>query len=188
MAFDLNAVPPGDRSPAQMTAHLEMYKRSMDTIRVHNPTDEDYIVYNDRKVTNEQYVIPNKNRDVGYGKGNMHVFRYIADRYVNKMGTKMIMQIAKEDWDKQKLKYRREEWGTYEERLAIKPNDPKQWEKIAPQLFLGVVSRYQMNEPEPLEQTPEKSYNSRAEAALERLGIADQQIEEAKDEFINSIT
>lgn len=191
MPFNINPIPPGDRSKTHVAAHLELYKESLDTIRVHNPSDEDFTVYWDRMQSNEQYVIPNKNRDIGMGKGNADVPRYVANSYIDRMGSKMIQAISKEDWDKQKQNYRREEQGVYEERLAIRINDPKQWDKVLPQLWVGVVKRYQMNEPEP---APEQQKNvanvSRSQAALERLGINDMEIgiiEDAKNDFINQI-
>lgn len=198
MVFDINAVPPVDRNPKNMAAHLEMYRRSQDTCRVHNPTDEDFTIYNDRMVSNEQYTIPNKNRDIGRGPGNIDVPRYIAMSYVEKMGIRIISEISKKDWDEKKKQYRQDEWGEKEERLAIRLNDTRQWEKITPILFKGVVSRYQDNIQDIQNTTePAKRYNSLAEEMLDKLNLGDQEIgiqqapediEQKKQNLINQLT
>lgn len=194
MPFNINVIPPDQRSPAHIAQHVEFYKRSMDTCRVHNPTDEDFVVYHDRNFSNEQWIVSSKNKDKGKGKGNADVPRYIAYRFLRQMGGKLIQEKSKREWDKIKGKYRREEWGMYEERLAIKTSDQSQWDEIIPKLFLGVVSRYQMNEPEEPERQEVKKTFSKAEAALENLGITDMEIglnsdqtQQAKEDLINQV-
>lgn len=195
--FDLNAVPPNNRNKAAIEAHKELYARTQDVVRVHNPTDTDFIVYNDRRFANERYVVPNKNRDVGFGKGNNDVLRFIALRYVDKMGMEMIAKIIADDWEKKKLKFRIEERGVMEERLALRSSDPKLWEQVTKQLWIGVVKRYQgemIDEPEV--KGPRKDYASPAEETLDRLNMVDSEIgvpdviseTTAKDEFAESIT
>lgn len=198
--FDINAIPPNARSKQSIAAHLELYNRTQDIIRVHNPTENDFIVYNDRRFANERYVIPNKDKDIGYGKGNNDVPRFIAQRFVDKLGIEMISKIIAEDWDKKKLKFRIEERGQMEERLALRSSDPKLWEDVTKKLWIGVVKRYQgdmIEEPEA--KAPRKQYSSPAEETLDRLGINDIEIERqpvqntpsevtAKDKFAESIT
>jgi hypothetical protein len=199
MAFDLNSVPPNARSKQSIAAHLEIYERTQDVIRVHNPTDKDFIVYNDRRFANERYVIPNKDKDIGYGKGNNDVLRFIAQRFVDKLGNEMIAKIIADDWAKKKGKFRLEEQGQMEERLALRSSDPKLWEDITKKLWIGVVKRYQgemIDEPEA--KGPRKEYTSSSEEALDRLGMTDMEIEAprvepklevtAKDKFAESIT
>lgn len=190
MSFDPNVIPPEDRSKAHTQEHIERYKRSRDVCRVHNPTNSDYILYNDKKFSNEQWVIPANTKDLGKGKGNADVPRFVADRYITKMGKKLIYQKSEREWEKIKKNYRREEWGTYEERLAIKTNDQSQWDEITPKLFIGVVERYQMNEPEIEEQEQTKQTFSRGSSTLERLGIADMEIdlESSKQDLIDQIS
>lgn len=177
MSFDQNAIPPNARSKTQIAAHLELYNRTQDTVRVHNPSQEDFIVYNDRRFANERYVIPNATRDIGFGKGNNDVPRFIALRFVDKMGMEMITKMIKEDWDKKKGKYRLDEQGVMEERLALRSSDPKLWEKVTKELWVGVVKRYQNDIIEDLEPVaPRKEYGSDAEAALDRLDMFDSEI------------
>lgn len=201
MSFTIDVIPPSARNAKSIAAHKELYDRTMDVIRVHNPTDNDFAVYNDRRFSNETYVIPNKNKDIGYGKGNNDVVRYIAQRYVDKMGMEMINDKIKKDWDKKKMAYRLEERGQMEERYALKSNDPKLWDEVIKELWIGVVKRYQSDvfeEPEPM--TPRKEYGSSAEEALDRLRLVDSeigvqtdletstsQLDKNKQDFIESI-
>lgn len=202
MSLDLNAIPANNRSKTAIAAHLEMYNRTQDIVRVHNPTDKDFVVYNDRHFSNEMYVIPNKDRDLGFGKGNNDVLRFIAQRFVDKLGNEMISEIIKKDWDQKKGKFRLEEQGQMEERLALRSNDPKLWDGITKQLWIGVVKRYQsdmIDEPEQKEQR--KEYSSPAEAALDRLQMVDfeidptvstpatvqSEIDNKKKDFINQV-
>lgn len=201
MSFTIDVIPPSARNAKSIAAHKELYDRTMDVIRVHNPTDNDFAVYNDRRFSNETYVIPNKNKDIGYGKGNNDVVRYIAQRYVDKMGMEMINDKIKKDWDKKKMAYRLEERGQMEERYALKSSDPKLWDEVIKELWIGVVKRYQSDvfeEPEPM--TPRKEYGSLAEEALDRLRLVDSeigvqtdletstsQLDKNKQDFIESI-
>jgi len=178
MAFDPNVIPPDQRSKQHIAAHVEIYRRTQDTWEIHNPTDEDFIVYNDRKFSNESWTVPNKNKDVGMGKGNLHVPAFVGLRYINKMGEKMIIKTSEEDWAKKKLQYRQDEWGEKEERMAIRLNNKEEWDKITPVLFHGVVKRYQEDNAYQEQDAPEpkKPVFSQAEAALERLGISEKEV------------
>lgn len=198
-SFNPSVIPPENRTKAAMAIHIEMYKRSLDTWRVHNPTEEDFVVYNDRKVTNERYIIPNKNKDVGKGHGNLDVPSYIMERYVQHMGTKLISDISKKDWDEKKMQYRFDERGDKEEKMAIRTDDPKQWEKIMPILVKGIVKRYQGdNIADDIPDEPEKKYNSIAEQMIDKLNlnqeletntpIQQSDIEDKKQNLINQLT
>ena len=198
MAFDLEAIPAESRNRASIEAHVEIYNRTQDTIRVHNPTDTDFIVHNDRRFSNEVYSIPNKNKDIGFGKGNNDVPRFIARRFVDKLGMELINQKIKEDWDKKKKEFRLEERGVMEERLALRSNDPKLWDEVTKQLWVGVTKRYQSGVIEDIEPVaPKKTFTSQAEAALDRLEMADAEIgvpqdtedtQDAKDTFADQIS
>lgn len=200
MSFNIDVIPADSRSKASIAAHVELYSRTQDTVRVHNPTDEDFIVYNDRRMTNERYSIPNKTKDIGYGPGNNDVPRFIAMRFVDKLGMEMINQKIQEDWNKKKGKFRLEEQGQMEERLALRSSDPKLWEEVTKQLWLGVVKRYQSDTLlDDVEDRPErKEYGSSAEETLDRLGMVDAEIgvdqrqvdsqEDMKNKFLEQIS
>lgn len=186
MTFDIGAIPPNNRSKQAIAAHLELYNRTQDVVRVHNPTDNDFIVYNDRRFANERYVIPSKDKDIGYGKGNNDVPQFIAVRYLDKMGMELISVMIKEDWDKKKGKFRLEEQGVMEERLALRSNDPKLWDKVTPLLWKGIIKRFQgdlIEEPEA--KTPHREYGSMAEESLARLKMDDADMGVAHSEVDN---
>jgi len=199
MSFNITNIPPEGRTKSHIAAHMEMYTRTQDIIRVHNPSDEDFIINNDRMVTNESWVIPNKNKDLGKGKGNFDVPRYIAIMYLNRMGTQMISEVSAIKWEEIKKNYRADERGTMEERLAIRTNSIPEWKKITPILWKGVVSRYQSGNMEalPPEKDRKKSY-SLGEETLDMLDLEDaeiglqsqevDQLEETKNKFIKDIT
>ena len=196
--FDVSAIPPDARNKRSIAAHLEMYNRTMDTVRVHNDTKEDFVINNDKRVSNEKYVVPSKDRDIGFGRGNNDVPRFIAMRYLDKMGNLLLADIIKKDWDVKKTKFRLEERGTMEERLALRSTDPKLWDEITKKLWIGVVSRYQEAvAEEPIEREPSRRYSTASEEALSRLDMVDSEVGvptetpadiDAKTKFIESIT
>ena len=89
-----------------------------------------------------------------------------------------------------------------EERLALRSSDPKMWEDVTKQLWIGVVKRYQSDMiEEPEAKAPRKDYSSAADEAIDRLGLMDMEIERPlekdnpqtqvdtkKQDFANSIT
>jgi hypothetical protein len=192
--FDINVIPPDQRSKTAVAKHIDMWKKTMDLWRVYNPTEKDYNVYNDKMISNEHWTIPNKNKDVGYGKGMQNVPYFIALRYLNHLGTELINKIAKDDWEERKKEYRREEWGVTEERIGIRTNDPKQWEKITPILVKGIVSRFGGDEVEEEAEAPQQVDRNMSfgEAALHNLGMQDlelgAEVETNKEDFIKKIS
>jgi len=174
-SFNQQAIPATDRTPEKLQVHIEMFKSTQDIIRVHNPTDKIFTVYNDRMVMKEEFQIPDKDSDIGVGKGNLDVPRYIAKRYLEKMGSKLIIEKSRAEWALIREKYRADERGTVEERVALKINNKEEWKKITPILWLGVISRYQVGSVITEEAAPKerKAYTSKSEAALSELGLDD---------------
>jgi hypothetical protein len=189
MPLNLSGIP--NRSPESLAYHTELYKRSLDTWRVHNPTDKDYIVYNDRRVTNERWIVPAQTKDIGKGKGNQDVPMFIMRRYLNQMGNELIQEKIRQDWDTKKENYRLEERGMMEERFALRSNDPKLWDDVTPLLVKGIVSRYGGEDifEEPESSKPENHGKSMAEQALDRLGLEDTELNTAqsKEDLIEQI-
>ena len=121
----------------------EMYARSLDTIRVHNPTDKDVILNYDRMGTKKQRVeIPHARRDIGKGKGNQDLPRYLAEIFTKQIVEQLITAKSEKEWNKIKQNYRIDERPQYEERYAIRTNNPGEWKEIMPKVWLGVVSKY----------------------------------------------
>lgn len=76
----------------------ELRRMSQDVVAVYNPTDEDYPL----KWDGFYHVVPNKNKNNGYGKGVLHVSRYLGMKYIEEMRTKLLNQetdklVAKEN-------------------------------------------------------------------------------------------
>lgn len=185
MSFNPAVIPPEHNTAKQRAIHIEMYRKTQDTLLVYNPTSEDFKVYNDRRMSNESWTVPAKGKDVGFGKGKLNVPRFVAMRYINKMGEKLIIKKSEEEWAKKKLQFRQDEWGEKEERMALRANDKKEWARITPILFLGVVKRYQGDnfEENMEDQKPRKQTFSRAEEAMESLDIADMEVGVSEDDM-----
>ncbi|TVL99576.1 MAG: hypothetical protein CV087_17615 [Candidatus Brocadia sp. WS118] len=78
--------------------HIEQRRKSQDLIRVYNPTEEDYVLIWDR----ERFVVPNKNKDTGYGKGMRVMQRYLAEKFTKEIVDKIIL--TKQDEKLKELK------------------------------------------------------------------------------------
>lgn len=181
MPFSLNSVPAEGRTPQQIQAHMDLYNRSQDICLIHNPDEQDYTFFYNRRFNPNPYVVPNKNRDIGFGPGNLEIRRYLANKYVEKKGEAMIMAISKADWDKRKENYRLEERGMMEERLALRVNNKELWKKITPQLFLGVVRRNEeaLGTGEAIVEKQPDPMLSNAEQIMEELGLTDKLLSDA---------
>lgn len=134
--------------------HREAYARSLDMICVANPTDEDFIFWDDKHGPKAQRVmVPAKSSDIGKGKGKQYLPRYLAERYAKKIVVHLITEKSRKEWDKIKDQYRIDEQHKYEQNLALRTNDKREWERLMPLVWLGVVERYGgMHIPEPEDQ------------------------------------
>lgn len=189
MPFDPNVMPSTGRSPAAMAAHIELWKRSEDIWQVYNPTDTDFIVYFDRRRSNQKWVVPAKNKDVGHGKGRQNMPQYAMVLYRDKMGIELINAKSKEEWDKKKMEFRLEDRSKMEEAHALRTNNPEEWEKIIPVIVKGVVSRFGGDDVEELleEAPPSDMTMSVGDQAMARLGMSDMDIEQNKQNLLEEI-
>lgn len=128
----------------------EQYRKSMDTMLVFNPTDEDYVVIWDKT---QKFMIPNKNKDMGFGKGQMQLLRYIADKYMKEMKDKLIN--SKADAILHKTKIEREAKGLtvdpYEVNASVmnslpRTNNEKEIEETYGVLYGGLVREFGLDE------------------------------------------
>ena len=71
--------------------HRELYNRSRDIIAVGNPTEKDYRLVYDQRL----YIIPSKNRDIGFGNGKAQLSQYLAKKYCKEMCDKLLTEKAK---------------------------------------------------------------------------------------------
>ncbi len=175
----MNQIPVDGRSPAAIAFHIELFRRAQDTCEIYNPSEKDYVIHHDQMVTNNKWIVPNKEKDVGHGKGVQWVPRFAAILYIDKFGIEMINKMIKDDWDSRKEQYRYEERGAMEERLALRSNDQRMWDKVADILFRGVVQRSGGEDIEDeldVMPTTENSSGSQATDTLNRLKIADREV------------
>ena len=127
--------------------HRELYRRSLDSIRVYNPLDKDFTILWDKF----KHTVPNRNKDTGYGKGMKVVPRYIAQKYakeiknhiVNNMAEDKVKELMEKASDDLKIKY---ESDPYERQklyeMSPKTDNPELIKKIYAQVILGVEEEY----------------------------------------------
>lgn len=190
-SFNMEVIPPTMRSQKQVDEHMEIWKRSLDTIRVHNPTDEDFIVWDNKKVAGQSWVIPAQTKDIGKGKGNQDMPRFAANRYISQMVPQLIAQIAQKAWEKEREQYRHDEWGEKEEHFGQRyANDEKLMQDVTQQLFLGVVEKFGTDQSYGEVEPPrsDRLNLSFAERILGQMNIEDKEIEESKQEFTEQIS
>lgn len=131
----------------------ELERKSLDTIMIHNPTEKDFFIEWDKRY----HKVPNINSDVGFGKGNREIERYLAEKYERTMINHLIN--GKADKYMEDLQIRFEQKGTafrdkYEfnnEALARVPktNDQALIDEIRPQIILGLVREFGNDMPIP---------------------------------------
>lgn len=174
----MNSIPQEGRTKEQIQAHMDLYNESQDIWLVHNPDEVDYEFFYNRRFEPKPYVVPNCNKDIGFGKGNLEIRFYLAKVYAEKKGEQMIMAISKKDWDEKKLNYRLEERGQMEERLALRTTNKELWKKITPQLVLSRVRRSTegLGMGEIVTEKPTDTSLSNVEQIIESLGLKDKDI------------
>lgn len=163
----------------QQAYHREMRARSLDTILVHNPSKEDFIIENDKYgVEPQKKLIPHCKKDIGHGKGNAVLPRFLAERYVKTMIEAIITDIADKDWEEKKKNYRTlDETIQHADKVAIRTNDLKLWKDLTPKLWLGVVEKFGgLDLPEPPKKIIPDSGNPFKDA-MKELGLEDREYE-----------
>lgn len=159
------------RSTEDEALHREMERISLDWVMIQNPTDEDFYI----DWLPWHHLVPNRNKDIGWGKGKLETQRYLAVWYCKHMKDKIINDKGQKEYER--MIAERAEKGQaaltkYEEQKAIwekvpQTNSNTEMAAIYPLLFLGVTREFGMDY-QPLEgytidqKTPE-------EHALERL-------------------
>jgi len=127
--------------------HRELYRKSLDSLRVYNPLDKDFTFIYDKN----KFTIPNKNKDVGYGKGMKVISRYLAMKYakeiknymINSMAKKNVEELMEQASDDLKIKYDSDPYERqklYE--MSPKTDNPELIKKIYGQVILGVEEEY----------------------------------------------
>lgn len=126
----------------------ELYRKSMDRIRVYNPTDKDYtIVWGTEKY---KFVVPNKNKDTGWGKGQLVIERYLAEKYARDMKNLLIHKMADDALDAMTKKLEAAGvdnflWKANEsftQSGKYKTDNPELIKQIYEEIWLGVEEEY----------------------------------------------
>ena len=129
----------------------ELYRKSMDRIRVYNPTDKDHvIVWGTEKY---KFIVPNKNKDTGWGKGQAVIERYLAEKYARDMKNYLIHKMAddtvKAMADKmEKMGVDSSLWKaneTFAQSGKYKTDNPELIKQIYSEIWLGVEEEYGLN-------------------------------------------
>lgn len=141
-------------TPAQQRTLKEMGRMSLDRIRVYNPLDEDYNVRWDGLY----FLVPGKNKDIGYGKGQAVHPRYVAVKFARELtdkilGEKMLTAVKAENDRRvaaglaKMTKYDGEN-SEYGYAMQFNPNDVSERTKVLTMVWLGVESKYGMDTPQ----------------------------------------
>lgn len=151
----------------------EEYRKSMDTWLVYNPTDKDYFVIWDRI----PHLIPNKDKDVGFGRGQAELSKFLAEKYMNEMKD-ILINLENERKLKEKLEDRSkkgmQELTPYEKNVQLveflpRTSDETQILEKYGILFKGVVREFGLYENMPMEGSSKPDIRTPEEKALESL-------------------
>lgn len=131
---------------AKYLEYLEM--ASHDKFRVYNPLEEDFYI----EWGGVKHLVPNKNRDMGYGKGQMRVERFLMAWYAKHMTDKIINLMNDRKIDAQLKAFTKanpqailtpyEQNQKINDRAEIKLDDAGTRKKIIDIIILGLEERY----------------------------------------------
>lgn len=124
----------------------ELERKSLDTVMVYNPTEEEFKVVWDKRI----FPVPAKHINMGYGNGKMQLPRYIAEKFAKEMKDLLINRMNKEKGEKMLKEHYdkgREELSKHDENLkihdkGIRTDNEMQVEKIYDEIVLGTVQDY----------------------------------------------
>ena len=129
----------------------ELERHSKDIVMVHNPLDKDYTCIWDKF----KHVIPNCNRDIGFGKGNNELQFYIARKYFNEMKDLMVNLSNQQIVDK-RIEAKEKSGANFETKWheqmvwnnLPRTNDRKIVDSLFDELWLGIVREFGLDEVE----------------------------------------
>lgn len=130
----------------QELVHRELYRKSQDDCMVYNPTDEDFTIEWEPGL---RFLVPNRNKDIGWGNGRREVKRYLAEWYCRHMKDHMINKIGKERTEELLAQRPKGEafvtkWheNTWLGPQIPRTDDPELTKEIYQTLFLGVTHEF----------------------------------------------
>ncbi len=143
------------KNSKDLKKHAELQRKSLDIIRVHNVTRDDRVIKWNMAINGQTWVVPSYKKDVGYGKGNQDVPRFIAEKFLKELIIHIINEKRKKWWEEAKENFKVGEYvHSFEAKHAIRWNNNKGkqvWEKYADKIWLGLVKEYgkdSYNEPQ----------------------------------------
>jgi hypothetical protein len=133
------------------TYKRELERHSKDIVMVHNPLDKDYTCIWDKF----KHVIPNCNRDIGFGKGNNELPFYIARKYFNEMKDIMVNTSNQKIVEK-RIEIKEKSGANFETKWheqtvwnnLPRTNDRKVVDSLFEELWLGIVREFGLDEVE----------------------------------------
>lgn len=132
--------------------HRELLRTSKDLFMVYNPTDRDFVV----EVSGTQgfnVVIPNKNKNMGFGNGKREVERWVMELYRKHMVVQLINQLGDEkgkaelaELAKSNIRFK----DKYEENTAVwnnqkivpRTDNPELVEQFSEMVVLGLTKEF----------------------------------------------
>lgn len=137
-------------TPQQEATLAEMERKAQDRIRVYNPTEENFTVL----WGGLGFIIPAKHMDMGHGKGQLILPRYIAKNYVTKMTTNILghkLVQAVKDANALRAERGQPAMNHWEERLnfeaPFRTDNEEARRNLIPLLWLGVEEEFGMEAP-----------------------------------------
>lgn len=160
------------KSPRAEAVKKELARKANDTIRVRNITDEAFMAQWD----GYQFNVPSGKEDIGHGKGEQLLPRYIALNYVKHMTDKILTQTADEHVAKinAKRKTRGQPSLNPQEReveeTPFRTDNAEKREPIIRQLWVGVEKEFGLEAvPErPTKTTDRRPIEERVIESIER--------------------
>lgn len=150
---DFNATVEQEKQQQQQAVRSARYKEylemaSHDKFRIYNPLEDDFFI----EWGGVRHEVPNRNRDMGYGKGQMRVERFLmawyakhmTDRIINLMNDKKIdeqMQVFTKN-NPQAILTPYEQNQKINDRTEVRLDDLEARKKIINVIILGLEERY----------------------------------------------
>lgn len=157
----------------------ELQRKANDEIMVHNFKEESYFV----KWGGNYFEVPGRDKDMGYGKGNMVLVRYLAMKYCREMTDKLILEESAKIVAKAKEKYTGNFFPAEEERIALRTDNKDLRKRYLKVLWLGLHRKFGLDElPEQVVGLEPKRKDTRSldEQLIEEMQTEAEKAKEAK--------
>ena len=120
----------------------EMERKQNDEILIYNPREEDYQI----KYGGYVHTVPNRDKNVGYGKGCLVVARYLAKHYIKHIVDLFIIEENERKLAKAKLAYKGAHWPEEEQKIALRTDNPELRKQYMTGLWKGIYRKFGLDE------------------------------------------